>query len=223
MFIRALSGAGYVTTDASESTSLHPPNASFNKSSSLWASHVPIAESQWARWRNGVADTLWRCPALNEVSIVKNSLHRSPLLTSNNNHLQLSKDQDTGNSTQSGHAYTPGCLKAKLQNVVRAHTEFLGNKAIAKESPNFEVPSIPSLLKSSSPTVRLPPNFDGPKTINADSTEDPSSSSPTMEDEPPSMDDEHQIVEEERPRANLSPKHGGSGSRNGFEIRRKPH
>jgi len=199
MLMRALTGAGYDAADASASLESQN-NLKLNSTSSFWNTYSAIGESRWARLRSGVADTLWRCPTLSE---------------------------ELTNSTQNGMTYTPGCLKAKLQNVVHARTVLLGGKVIAKDSTNFEVPSIPSLLSSSSPTSRLPPELEGlPPLPNADNSESLPTHTPANEDSDTRLveDDAKQVMEEDRPRANWSPKHGdGSGSRRGFEVRRKPH
>ncbi|KLO16908.1 hypothetical protein SCHPADRAFT_189626 [Schizopora paradoxa] len=170
MFVRALSGAGF--------------------------EGGAMGESRWARLRSGVADTLWRCPALNE---------------------------DLSNSTQSGTAYTPGCLKAKLQNAVRARTLLLDGKVIAKDSSDFEIPNLPSLLHVPSSLTQLPHESSELPSISHDSESDVSSPTDIPNETPPPIDDgAKQVVEEERPRANWPSKHG-DGSRGGFELRRRPH
>ena len=65
MFVRALSGAGF--DGAMDTSAPINPQVALNSSSSFWNTHGAIGESRWARLRSGVADTLWRCPALNEV------------------------------------------------------------------------------------------------------------------------------------------------------------
>jgi len=195
MFTRALSGAGFEGVDASASLR---PQSDLNNSSSFWNTYGPIGESRWARLRSGVADTLWRCPVLSE---------------------------EMTNSTQSGSAYTPGCLKAKLKSVVHARTVLLGNKVIAKDSSNFEVPDLPSLLSGSFPQPQAPPKLDGPPPVSNAvqsgvhaSVASPNGNTRTLEE------NTEQAVEEERPRVDRPSKHGdGSGSRRGFEVRRKPH